>query len=147
MIILPRSDVVIKMAVKAFCKIKKKKKNSTKQACYLYLVFARITEETLWSGEVKDWDWLSRSFLELLGPLPNFYFKTTLGGGIRNANNNEEEEDVCWIVTDELSMVLNILRHFSTSFLPWNASIIIPTFPMRGTEAHKTQVTCQKVCS
>ena len=45
MIILPRSDVVIKMAVSAFCKIKnkeKKIKTPAEDACYLYRVFARI---------------------------------------------------------------------------------------------------------
>lgn len=58
MIILPRSNVVIKMAVNAFCKFKKrtkkkkKQKTPTEEACCLYVVFARISEEAVWSKTV-----------------------------------------------------------------------------------------------
>lgn len=56
MIILPRSDVVIKMAVSAFCKIKNKKKKTKTPAedeCYLYRVFARISEKAIWSKTLQ----------------------------------------------------------------------------------------------
>ena len=55
-IILPRSDVVIKMAVSAFCKIKNKKKKTkppAEDACYLYQVFARISEKAIWSKTLQ----------------------------------------------------------------------------------------------
>ena len=56
MIILPRSDVVIKMGVSAFCKIKNKKKKiktPAEDACYLYRVFARISEKAIWSKTLQ----------------------------------------------------------------------------------------------
>lgn len=46
-IISPQSDVVIKMATKASCKIKKHNKTPTEEVCYLYLVFVRISEKAL----------------------------------------------------------------------------------------------------
>lgn len=46
-IISPQRDVVIKMAAKAFCKVKKHNTTPTEEACYLYLVFARMSEKAL----------------------------------------------------------------------------------------------------
>lgn len=48
-IISPQKDVVIKMAAKVFCKIKKHNKTPTEEAYYLYQAFARMSETShLW---------------------------------------------------------------------------------------------------
>lgn len=45
LITLPQSDVVIKMATNALCKVKKHNKMPIGDASYLYLVFARMSEK------------------------------------------------------------------------------------------------------
>lgn len=45
LITLPQSDVVIKMAMNALCKVKKHNKMPTGDTSYLYLVFARMSEK------------------------------------------------------------------------------------------------------
>lgn len=64
-IISPQSDVVIKMATKASCKIKKHNKTPTEEVCYLYLVFVRISEKALWLRTGIGFQGLFRNYCAL----------------------------------------------------------------------------------
>lgn len=111
-IISPQKDVVIKMAAKVFCKIKKHNKTPTEEAYYLYQAFARMSEtsSSLMKNSIgfQDLFWNYCALVLILTskqPLARAHCDV-------DSNNDSNYNHIYWVVSDKLT-VLSCPEHLN----------------------------------